>query len=299
MADAQAKLDEAKAYAEQKAQEAVDAIDNSDLATKDELAAEADAIRDQLSTRGGANLLKNSIGYAGSDYWTFSPNALSVETVMNEGLATLGFGSGFYFPNSTTSSNIQQTVNVVSGETYTLSWFLQKTVAGNFTIDVLQGTSIIASTADISTVGGGYTSNFVSFTPTSNTVTVRFTSAASTEATLTGVMLGIGNLPVQWTLATGELYNAYVRADERGLLVLGLDENGLVERRTVMSPTEFAGYYDANRDGEFERVFWLTEDETVSKKFRAVDEITMGSVKIVNIQSTTNKGWAFVPVIPQ
>ncbi|MCA1800661.1 MAG: hypothetical protein LC650_05155 [Actinobacteria bacterium] len=62
-----------------------------------------------------------------------------------------------------------------------------------------------------------------------------------------------------------------------------------------MSPTEFAGYYDENRDGNFERVFWLNKDETTTKKLRAIDEITMGEIKIVKV----NEGWAFVPIVPE
>src|SRR5690606_31614595 len=109
----------------------------------------------------------------------------------------------------------------------------------------------------------------------------------------------VGNLPTQWTLATGELYNAFVRVDDSGLLVIGLDEDGNVERKTVMSPEEFAGYYDENRDGNFEKVFWLNQDETVTKKLRALEEITMGTVKIVRVESTMNRGWAFVPIVPE
>lgn len=299
MAEAEQVLAEAKAYAEQMAAEAVAAIDTSHLATKDELVAEAEAIRDQFSSRGGANLLKNSIGYANMDFWTYSTSNTNVIPVMNEGLTTLGFGSGFFFEPDGTGKGIRQTVNVIPGEEYTLGWYLQKATAGSFTIDILHGTTVIATTPDITTVGGGYAGSYLTFTPTQEQVTIRFTAAGTTEATLTGIMLSIGNLPAQWTLATGELYNAYVRADEKGLLVLGLDASGNIERKTVMSPEEFAGYYDENRDGNFERVFWLNQDETVTKKLRALDEITMGTIKIVRVTSAYNRGWAFVPIVPE
>lgn len=297
MDDAQAKLEEAKAYAEQKAQEAVDAIDNSDLVTKEDLAEEADAIRDQLSTRGGANLLRNSIGYANMDFWTIGAGG-SVRPVLNEALKTLGFGSGFFFDNSATTS-LQQEVNVVAGEEYTLSWYAQKSAGSAFYVEVLQDGVAFVDNSLTGLVSGAFTSRFLTFTPSSNQVTIRFTAGSDVEGTLTGLMLSVGNLPAQWTLATGELYNAYVRADEKGLLVLGLDENGNVDRKTVMSPEEFAGYYDENRDGNFERVFWLNKDETVTKKLRAIDEITMGTIKIVRIESAHNRGWAFVPIVPE
>lgn len=297
--DVQTRLDEAKAHAELTAQNAVDAIDFSGLATKDDLQAETDVIRDQLSSRGGANLLRNSIGYAGMDFWQYTTANTNVQTVMNEALASMGFGCGFFFPADGTSKGISQTINLVAGETYTLGWYTQRASAGSFTIDILQDTTVIASTTDSSAVGGGYVGSYLTFSPTTQSVTVRFTASGTTEITLTGVMLGIGDLPTQWTLATGELYNAYVRVDDSGLLVLGLDDDGNIESKTVMSPTEFAGYYDENRDGNFERVFWLNKDETVTKKLRALDEITMGSIKIVRVTSAYNRGWAFVPIVPE
>lgn len=299
IADAEAKLAEAKAYAETKAEEAAAAIDLSDLATKDELLEEAELIREQLAKRNAANILRNSIGYAGLDFWTFSTSNMNVRTIMNEALETLSFGCGFYFPPDGLGKGIQQTVNVEAGEEYTLGWYTQKAAAGAFTIEILQGTTVIASANDISTVGGGFAGSYISFTATAQEVTVRFTAAGTAEVTLTGVMLGSGNLPSQWTLASGELYNAYVRTDERGLLVLGIDANGEIESKTVMSPQEFAGYYDENRDGNFDRVFWLNKDETVTKKLRALEEITMGTVKIVRIESAQNRGWAFVPIVPE
>lgn len=299
IADATAKLQEAKEYAETAAAAAIETIDLSGLATTDELDAEAEAIREQISKRNASNILRNSIGYAGMDFWQFTTSNVNVRTIMNEALETMSFGCGFYFPPDGLGKGIQQTVNVNSGDEYTLGWYVQKAAAGSFTIDILQGTSIIATATDITAVGGGFAGSFLTFTPTTDSVTVRFTAAGSAEVTLTGAMLSTGNLPSQWTLASGELYNAYVRTDERGLLVLGIDENGEVESRTVMSPTEFAGYYDENRDGNFDRVFWLNKDETVTKKLRALEEITMGTVKIVRIESANNRGWAFVPIVPE
>jgi phage minor structural protein len=290
---AAAQLEIAKAYAEEAAATAVDAIDNSDLATKEEVAEQGQAIRDQLSTRGGANLLRNSIGYANMDFWQYTTTSMTVSTMMNEALKALGFGSGFYFPADGAVKGIQQAVNVTEGDTYTLGWYLQKAAEGTFLIEVLDGTTVIASATDISVVGGAFAGSYLTFTATASTVTIRFTAASTVDATLTGLMLGAGNLPTQWTLSTGELYNAYVRADERGLQVLRLDENGNVEGSTIMSPEEFAGYY-----GD-ERVFWLNKDETVTKKIRALNEITMGTIKIVRVESALNRGWAFVPIIPE
>ncbi|MCA1800662.1 MAG: hypothetical protein LC650_05160, partial [Actinobacteria bacterium] len=135
--EAQDKLAEAKAFAEDKAQEAVEAIDNSDLATKEELAQEAEEIRQQLSTRGGANMLRNSIGYSDIDFWSHTTSNQAVTTIMNEALSTLGYGCGFYFPPDGVGKGIQQVVRVNESETYTLGWYVQKAAEGSFDIEIL------------------------------------------------------------------------------------------------------------------------------------------------------------------
>ena len=278
---------------------AVNAIDLSHLATKDELAAGDNALKESLSSASGVNLLRNSIGYGDLDFWEFVTTAQTVVSIMDEELSTLGFGSGFYFPPGTAATGIQQTVNVKPGQPYTLSWFLNKATAGTFSIEIFEGTTLKMSVPDIAGANMDFNSSYVPYTPEGGTLTVRLTASAGTEATITGLMLGRGDLPTQWTLANGELYNSYVRVDDRGLIVMRVNAEGAVEGYTNMTPEEFAGYYDENSDGSFEKMFWFDRDETVTKKLKALEEITMGTIKIVRVESATNRGWAFVPIVPE
>ncbi|AHN66568.1 tail protein [Bacillus phage Bcp1] len=77
-----------------------------------------------------------------------------------------------------------------------------------------------------------------------------------------------------------------------GIRVSQLDGNGSEVGYTQITPSEFAGYYQNN--GTFEKVFYLNGDETVTKKLRATNEITLGNIKILSIQSKDSTGWAFV-----
>src|SRR5690606_27899268 len=134
----------------------------------------------------------NSIGYAGDDYWTQRYPATPVSTVMNPALRTIGYGCGFFFDNSPGIKSIEQIVNVEQSTSYTLSWVALKATTGTFTIEVLDGTTVIASSQDISPAGNGFMPNFLTFEAPAGQVAVRFTAAANVEITLSGVMLAQG-----------------------------------------------------------------------------------------------------------
>lgn len=300
--DAANKLQEAKTYAEKVAGEAVKELDLSGYATNTIVENLEISLKKEISATTGLNMFRNSIGYAKLDYWehTVTGNP-SVTSLMNERLRVLGYGSGFYFPaqTGTTAKGIQQTVNVTPGQPYTLSWFINRATAGAFIVTIYEGITLKQTIPDGSNVDGEFSTEYFVYIPEGNQMTVRFEAAAETEALLTGVMLGLGTMPTQWTLANGELYNAYVRIDDNGLVVIRVDENGEIEGFTNMTPEEFAGYYDENRDGNYERIFWFNRDETVTKKLKALDEITMGTIKVIRVEGALNRGWAFVPIVPE
>jgi len=70
-----------------------------------------------------------------------------------------------------------------------------------------------------------------------------------------------------------------------------------------MTPEKFAGYYDVDGDGVIDEtnnspdeVFRMDKDEFVMKKATVKEEITMDTVKIINVNEDTRKGWAFVAI---
>jgi hypothetical protein len=270
----------------------------STYATKSELTQTKTDITAKFSATGGMNLVKNSIGFADFTNWTGS-NSSSIQTVSNQALNTLGFGSGFYFPPQSTNSlrSIYQDIPVIPNQPYTMSSYFNKTNVndsansdGAVYVQVFDGantTTNIGQTRLASEyVTTGYEPYQFEVTPTQSIVRVRICAFGYADSTVTGVMFTIGDVALQWSLATGETYNTNVRLDINGIRVSQLDANLKEIGYTQITPDEFAGFYDADGDGNFEKVFYLNGDETVSKKVRALSEISMGSLKMVKVPSS-------------
>ncbi len=287
--------------------EAIGAIDFSPFVTKSDLDQTTDAITAKFLATGGMNLIHNSIGFAGTDFWedVYPTGIGKVATTSSNELDTLGFGSGFLFTPTGGNKGIYQDIDVIPGQIYTLSWYLKKITSGStdshrFWIQIQEdGVTTQQIANNRATVTDGFEARHMNYVPNSTRIRLRFIGYSSVEAILTGLMLTIGDIPLQWSLATGELYNTNIRMDMKGLRVSQFNKDMREIGYTSMSPEEFAGYYDTEGNGVFEKVFHLNEDETVTKKLRAREEITMGSIKIVNINSSTNKGWAFVPIVEE
>ena len=117
---------------------------------------------------------------------------------------------------------------------------------------------------------------------------VEFYGSADSNAFFTDNMLALGEYKSQWTQANGEVMNTQVNINLEGVLVKRGDDE-----YTVMSPSEFAGYYNIN--GTKTRVFSLNKDVTGVKKLESKDEMKMVPIKVVPITEGDLQGWAFVP----
>lgn len=293
-------LDQAGKDANKYADDKVSGIDFTPYVIKSELNQSITDITAKFQAGGGVNLLRNSVGYADFSFWTQTLPA-QMSTVSNNALDVLGFGKGFYFPPNASFGNarITQDIYVTAGQPYTLSWYANKTNNtanddGAVWVEFLEGVSTVKSTKYLgSDVTKGFEQRTHTWIPKSNVITVRISVNKLADITISGLMMNIGDVPLQWSMATGEIYNTNIRMDVNGIKVSQI-VNGVDRGYTQITPQEFAGYYDLDGDGTYEKVFYLQEDETVSKKFRAKDEFTMGGVKIIKIESTSNKGWAFV-----
>jgi hypothetical protein len=278
---------------------AIDSIDFSPYVTQSMLDQTATNITAKFSATGGMNLIHNSIGFAGLDFWgTYSTGI--VQTMSNNELDVMGFGSGFQFNADGLHKGITQDVGVNPGQPYTLSWYLNKRTSGDanrrFWVQIQENGVTTYQIADNSgVITNGYEASHFTFIPQSEVITVRFIGYASVDATLTGIMLTIGDVPLQWSLSTGELYNTNIRMDVNGIRVSQFDDDRREIGYTQITPKEFAGYNDSEGNGVFKKIFYLNGDETVTTKLRATEEITMGDIKIIKVDTATRKGWAFVP----
>jgi hypothetical protein len=248
-------------------------------------------------------LIRNSIGLAGTDFYTVTGSMLTSQA---DDLKQLGFASGFYNPLGVGGA-IKQRFETIPGQFYTISFKMNKT--NDSTIDGWAGVDLLNSAgAKVVFIGSsrgagitdGYKTFEYSFQATEEFYFVNVTMGKDIEATVTGLMVNLGYLPLMWTMATGELYTANTKADINGFQVSQI-ANGKEVGRTLMSPTKFAGYYDVDENGNIDmatgspdEVFRMDKDEFVMKKATVKSEITMGTLKAISVQSDTFSGWVFV-----
>lgn len=96
---------------------------------------------------------------------------------------------------------------------------------------------------------------------------------------ISDIMLVEGGTVHKWTPAPNEIYTTEVKIDRRGIEVSNADS----AQRTVISNTEFSGYYNE------EVIFTLNKDETKTKKTTVDGELTVGKTKFVPM-ATASEG---------
>ena len=269
------------------AKKAIEDLDLTPYVTSTQMEQLEDSINNRVSQSGGVNMLRNSIGWNGVDFWNIVTGAPI--TIQTPELETFGFGSGWHKKHGTTATKITQTVNLPIAGTYTISFKMNKNtetaVAGKYSacgvyVDNLplygEGT------------GSGTTSGFedysLTFTTTKLTADISIVIGELAEATISGVMLNLGSFPLQWTSHGSEVYNTNVRVDINGIQVMG-NRSG---KRTVINTDEFAGYENN------EKVFTVNGETTEVKKLKAERQFEMAPITIITIDNASYKGWAFI-----
>lgn len=259
----------------------------------------AEHIDFKFSNSGGVNLLRNSVGYAGESFWVRVSG--TSRTLQNQELAQLGAGSGWYSPVGETM-NLMQKVSISNSTRYTLSFLMKKTV-DNTNGNAWAGVGVYLDGEQVKFVGkssgDGTTEGFEKFTYSIDTpfseVELRILVGSNADATITNLMVNIGDVPLQWTLASGEVYNTNVLMDMNGVRVLSNQYAGY----TAITPQEFSGYAEVLDETtnklEMKRVFTLNRDTTEVTKIQAESEIRMSPLKIIPVNAGGFNGWAFVP----
>lgn len=295
-------LDDLSKDFDEKLSQALSNIDFSPYVTKLELEETSRNITAKFSAAGGMNLIKNSVGYAGTSFWVDATGG-KIQAIQNSELDKLGFGSGFQWNRSITANgSLLQSIAGMANQVYTLSWYINVQAVdsgGYFKIRIINldegGSYVTLKEITYNAVTDDYVTQSETFTTNYSTILLQL-EAIKVDAIITGLMLNIGDIALSWSLATGEMYNRNIRMDINGIRVSQLDSDYNEIGYTQITPDEFAGYYDTTGNGNFEKIFYLNGEETVTKKFRALNEINMGQVKVVNIDTTNRKGWAFVPI---
>ena len=279
------------------AEAARDAIENLDLSPyvkTTQVEQLEDAVNARISQSGGVNILRNSIGWNGTDFWIPTDGIYAVETIQDPELESMGFGAGWYSPIGTYSHHRQELTLPALG-VYTLSFYMKKSAYNaSYSIKhagvdvVVDGTTVFTGldgAGQAATLTNGF--ELFSYTfeaKTSKNIMVRLSITDSSETTISGLMLNLGSQPLQWTSHSTEVYNTNVRMDINGIQVMGNRDGS----KTVITPDEFSGYENG------EKIFTLNGDTTEVKKLKAEEQFSMAPITIVTIDNGTYSGWAFI-----
>ena len=292
-------LDAMQAEYERLLKEGIAGIDFSPYVTNTELEQLKDSFTFSVQQAGGVNMLKNSLGFSGTDFWQASSG---IDTTQNDQLAKLGFGSGFMI-NRVQNATIKQAIELPEakqGLQYALSFYMNVATFGD-TTGLQCGAHIyeegvLKYTVGVTDATQGIPSDYhlykLVFEPESpNTVIELFvTNGAQATVIISGVMYNIGNIALKWQPYPSEIYNTNVKIDINGITV----KNNQTDGYTMITPQEFSGYARVN--GEMERIFTLNGQVTEVKMLQAEKRITMVPISVfaMNSKETNTIGWAFV-----
>ena len=292
-------LDAMQAEYERLLREGIAGIDFSPYVTNTELEQLKDSFTFSVQQAGGVNMLKNSLGFSGTDFWQASSG---IDTTQNDQLAKLGFGSGFMI-NRVQNATIKQAIELPEakqGLQYALSFYMNVATFGD-TTGLQCGAHIyeegvLKYTVGVTDATQGIPSDYhlykLVFEPESpNTVIELFvTNGAQATVIISGVMYNIGNIALKWQPYPSEIYNTNVKIDINGITV----KNNQTDGYTMITPQEFSGYARVN--GEMERIFTLNGQVTEVKMLQAEKRITMEPISVfaMNSKETNTIGWAFV-----
>lgn len=206
-----------------------------------------ESFKNTIQIGGGNNLIKNSVGYGGLNHWEGELD-YGTSTWILEGASKHGWiGS---------NGTIEQEVVLLPNTDYTLSGRLKKaTQAGTVTVGLYDNGNLIheAISKDLETFDGQFSLQFNTENMTAYNLKIIIQDASTVDPVeITDLMLGQGQNYDVWSQASGEIYTLNVKMDSYGVTVYNADGKG----KTVMSPEEFAGYYNN------EKIFTLNGDIT-------------------------------------
>ena len=222
---------------------------------------------------GGINYVQNSSGLNGiTDDWSYS-GTVKTET------------------STDTQNNTVSDFCFVLGAYSSLSQYIRGVVPGAYTVSVRAKKTSTMSAYFYVTYNGNKTkylfSKSTAFDWTDFTVTLTdvtdptlriYCYSRDASVYLADIMITEGAIPRKWTPAPNEIYTQEVKIDKRGIEV----SNKASSQRTVITNTEFAGYYND------EVIFTLNKDETQTRKTTVDGELTVGKTKFVPMPTASD-----------
>ena len=222
---------------------------------------------------GGINYVQNSSGLNGiTDDWNYSGTVktdASTDT-QNNTVSDSCFVLGAY---SSLSQYIRgvvpgtYTVSVRAKKTSTMSGYFYVTYNGNKTAYLFNKSTAF-----------DWTDFTVTLTDVTDPTLRVYCYCRDASIYLADIMITEGAIPRKWTPAPNEIYTQEVKIDKRGIEV----SNSASSQRTVITNTEFAGYYND------EVIFTLNKDETQTKKTTVDGDLTVGKTKFVPMPTASD-----------
>lgn len=247
-------------------------------------------ISQTIRKTGGANLLKNSVGYGREPDgtitgWICADNSKVASEVTPEALNFGAISGSDIVINGTA---IRQRVAVAMGEPYTLSCRVFKGLAGVGKIRLSNVTDDLIEVLEDQKAFEWEEKVFV-IRPSRNYLDIEFIAEGDTVLKITDVMFAQGDSRRPWQQSSGEIRNVQVNLDESGMRVTNSNHSGDYVNITAQ---EVAGYSDAS--GSSKKVFTINRDTTEVEKLEVRTQIDMPPLRIVPVKSGNARGWAFL-----
>ena len=223
---------------------------------------------------GGMNYIQNSAGLNGmSDDWEYSG---SVSTGTSTDISSNTSSNSCFIMGS--SSTLSQTVNeIVPDRSYTVSIRARKPYSAYTAYFYIQYNGIKKEYLFNTTDSFDWTDFSVVLPDVSDSSITICAYSRYSPLYISDIMLTDGSIARKWTPAPNEIYTNEVKIDRRGIEV----SNSKSKQKTVITNTEFSGYYNN------EKIFTLNKDETQTKKTTVDGELTIGKTKFIPMADTS------------
>lgn len=217
---------------------------------------------------GGMNYIQNSAGLNGmSDDWEYSGK---VSTGTSTDISSNTSSNSCFILGS--SSTLSQTVNeIVPDRSYTVSIRARKPYSSYTAYFFIQYNGVKKEYLFDTTDSFDWTDFSVVLPDVSDSSITICAYSRDAPLYISDIMLTDGSIARKWTPAPNEIYTNEVKIDRKGIEV----SNSKSKQKTVITNTEFSGYYNN------EKIFTLNKDETQTKKTTVDGELTIGKTKFI------------------
>lgn len=217
---------------------------------------------------GGMNYIQNSAGLNGmSDDWIYSGK---VSTGTSTDISSNTSSNSCFILGS--SSTLSQTVNeIVPDRSYTVSIRARKPYSSYTAYFYIQYNGVKKEYLFNTTDSFDWTDFSVVLPDVSDSSITICAYSRDAPLYISDIMLTDGSIARKWTPAPNEIYTNEVKIDRKGIEV----SNSKSKQKTVITNTEFSGYYNN------EKIFTLNKDETQTKKTTVDGELTIGKTKFI------------------